>query len=78
MTLEKYSERIFENIKHFTNDGEEFWYARELQDILEYSEWRNFIKVVEKAIVSCNLSKNNSYNHFVNVNKMAAYYSLAP
>ncbi|MDY5306715.1 hypothetical protein [Fusobacterium gastrosuis] len=42
--LEIYHQKTFEEIKHFTEDGIEFWYARELQEILEYKEWRNFLK----------------------------------
>lgn len=37
--IDKYSEKTFEDIKHFTEDGTEFWYARELQEVLEYTEW---------------------------------------
>ena len=40
--IQKYSEQTFESIKHYTEDGEEFWFARELQKVLEYTEWRNF------------------------------------
>ena len=47
--IEKYSEKTFEDIKHINADGIEFWYARELQTVLEYSEWRNFLKVIEKS-----------------------------
>ena len=47
--IDKYSEKTFEDIKHFTEDGTEFWYARELQEVLEYTEWRNFSKVINKA-----------------------------
>lgn len=39
--IEKYSEKIFEDIKHVTDEGIEYWYARELQDVLEYTQWRN-------------------------------------
>lgn len=37
-----YNEQTFESIKHINKNGQEFWYARELQKTLEYSEWRNF------------------------------------
>lgn len=50
--------------------GQEFWYARELQVALEYKEWRNFSKVVEKAKTACTGSENNISDHFVDVNKM--------
>lgn len=38
--LQKYSDQTFNNIKHINDDGIEFWYARELQSILEYAQWR--------------------------------------
>ena len=68
--LTHYSETIFENIKHISDDGQEFWYARELQPILEYAEWRNFNKVIEKAKTACKESKIETFDHFVDVNKM--------
>ena len=51
--IEKYSEQIFENIKHFDESGREFWYARELQSVLEYTKWGNFKKIIEKAKTAC-------------------------
>ena len=47
----------------------EFWYARDLQEILGYSEWRNFEAVVRKAITSCENSGYDPRDHFVNANK---------
>lgn len=64
------SSYVFEDIKQYTDEGDEFWYARELQEVLEYSEWRNFNNVLEKAQIACNNSGNNSRDHFVEVNKM--------
>lgn len=64
------TEGIFEEIKHISEDGVEFWYARELQTALEYVEWRNFRKVVEKAKIACENSANDVKSHFVEVNKM--------
>lgn len=63
-------ESIFENIKRLLEDGTEFWYARELQGVLEYTEWRNFIKVIDKAKIACDNSGNHVEDHFVDVNKM--------
>lgn len=63
------ADHIFEKIKHISEDGVEFWYARELQTALEYVEWRNFRKVVEKAKISCENSANDVKLHFVEVNK---------
>lgn len=47
-----YTESLFESIRHVNEYGEEFWFARELQVALEY-KWRNFKKVLDKAIISC-------------------------
>jgi DNA-damage-inducible protein D len=69
-SIEEYQEKIFEEIKRINEYGEEFWYARDLQIALDYSEWRNFKIVVEKAIEACTNSENESANHFVEVNKM--------
>ncbi|NLK45034.1 MAG: DNA damage-inducible protein D [Tissierellia bacterium] len=68
--IEKYSERIFEDIKHFTEDGVEFWFARELQTVLEYTKWDNFKKVIEKAKISCKNSNINVSDHFADVGNM--------
>lgn len=65
-----YNEQIFEKIKHTNEYGEEFWYARELQKVLEYTEWRNFCKIIEKAKEACKKSSNDILDHFVDVNKM--------
>jgi DNA-damage-inducible protein D len=67
--LKKYSEKTFEDIKHYTEDGIEFWLARELQEVLEYTEWRNFSGVIEKAKIACENSNNSVSDHFVDVNK---------
>lgn len=64
-------ESVFENIKHIDDDGNEYWLARELQKALDYTEWRNFSKVIKKAKVSCENSENPVDSHFVDVNKMA-------
>ena len=41
----------FEDIKHIREDGSEFWSARELADALEYTQWRNYSKVIERAMM---------------------------
>lgn len=64
-----YSESLFESIKHINEYGQECWYARELQIALEYKEWRNFKKVIDKAMDSCENSENAVSEHFVEVNK---------
>lgn len=64
-----YTETIFESIKHINEYNQEFWYARELQTVLEYTEWRNFHKVIERAKEACSNSDNPISDHFVEVNK---------
>ena len=68
--LELYKIQNFEEIKHFDEKENEFWFARELAKTLEYTDWRNFVKVINKAIQSCIQSGNDSYHHFVEGNKM--------
>lgn len=68
--ITRYNETIFESIKHMNEYDQEFWYARELQKILEYTEWRNFSKVIDKAKQSCKGSGNQVSDHFVDVNKI--------
>ena len=67
-----YTESLFDSIKHVNEYGQEFWYARDLQVALEYTEWRNFSKVIEKAMLACTNSQNDSSEHFVEVNKTIA------
>ena len=66
----EYIEKIFEDIKHVDEEGHEYWFARELQIILQYKEWRKFLGVLEKAHTACNKSKNRIFDHFVQVDKM--------
>ena len=68
--LENINETIFENIKHVDNDGNEYWYARELQRVLEYKRWDKFYNVIESAQVACSISNNNVLDHFSQVGKM--------
>ena len=68
--LEKINETIFESIKHVDDDGNEYWYARELQKVLEYTEWRKFVGVIKKAINSCKASNYVTSDHFVGADKM--------
>lgn len=67
--IARYSEETFESIKHVDEYGYEFWYARELQSVLEYTEWRNFQKLIEKAQTACENSDMAVDECFVEVNK---------
>ena len=62
--------KSFEDIKHIDENGVEFWYARELQKVLNYSEWRKFEGVIKKAKISCKNSGIDSSDHFVGIDKM--------
>ncbi len=53
----------------YTQNGVEYWMARDLQKLLDYSEWRNFLQVIEKAKTACLNSMQNIFDHFVDVNK---------
>ena len=68
--LEKINETIFESIKHVDDDGNEYWYARELQKVLEYKRWDKFYNLIESAQVACSISNNNVLDHFSQVGKM--------
>ena len=75
--LVKYSEKTFENIKHINEYGEEFWYARELQVVLEYAKWENFSNVINKAKEACSNSGFATEDHFPDVGKMVGIGSGA-
>lgn len=68
--IKEYNETIFENIKHIDEYGNEYWSARELQDVLEYAQWRRFNEVINRAIISCDNSKLEINDHFAKVGKM--------
>ncbi len=68
---------MFDDIAHTLEDGTEYWYARELQHILGYTEWRNFTNAIEKAKVSCKQSDVPIQDHFVDINKMVEIGSSA-
>ena len=68
--LEKINETIFESIKHVDDDGNEYWYARELQKVLEYTQWRKFNGVINKAINACKTSNYKVSDHFAGAGKM--------
>ena len=62
---------FFENIKHVDENGVEYWYARELMPILQYSNWQNFEKIIDKAKKSCQNSDISVFEHFTDVSKLS-------
>ena len=67
--IKKYSNQNFEDIKHIDENGIEYWYARELQLVLDYKEWRKFENVIKKAIDACENSGISAFEHFVGADK---------
>lgn len=61
--------KLFEAIKHLSEDGHEFWYARELATVIEYIQWRNFEKVLDRAMLACKNSGYEIRDHFAKVSK---------
>ena len=68
-TLKAKEYKSFEAIKHVSEEGDEFWYARELAPVLEYVQWRNFTKVMDRAILACKNSGYAATDHFAEVSK---------
>ena len=68
---ENYNNKTFEDIKHIDENGTEFWYARELMPILQYSNWQNFEKIIDKAKISCQNSDISVFEHFIDVSKLS-------
>ena len=64
------SNSVFESIKHIDEFGHEYWSARELGKVLEYSEYRKFLPVIEKAIISCKKSLQAVEYHFAHLGGM--------
>ena len=66
----EYTNKIFEDIKHIEENGNEYWLARELQVVFEYTQWRRFENTIIKAKTACNNSNLSVEDHFANVGKM--------
>lgn len=62
----------FDDIIHITEDGIEFWYARELQTVLGYAQWRRFNETIERAKISCKTAGISTSEHFADVGKSYA------
>ena len=67
--IQEYNTKTFESIKHIDEYGNEYWEARELMPMLEYSKWENFHKVIKKAIVACESSNFNVTDQFPELRK---------
>lgn len=61
---------LFEDIKHIDGYGNEYWLARELMPALQYSNWQNFEKTIQKATTACTKTKIKKEDHFIEVSKM--------
>ena len=56
----------------YTQNEVEYWMARDLQKLLDYTQWRNFLQVIEKAKAACVNSGQNVSDHFVDASKMVS------
>lgn len=68
--LEKMHNSIFEQIKRIDENGIEYWSARDLSKVLEYSEYRHFLPVIEKAKEACKNSNQSIPDHFEDILEM--------
>ena len=68
--IKEYTTKLFEEIKHVDENGQEYWLAREFQKVLEYTQWRRFENVINKAKLACKNSGFNINDHFADVGKM--------
>ncbi len=68
--IENMDHKSFESIRQINEDGLDFWYARDLQTILDYTTWDKFKRVIDKAIIACNNAGQAAKNHFSQVAKM--------
>ena len=68
--IKKFRHKTFEELRHETEDGGEYWSARELYPVLEYAQWRNFETVIGKAKEACTNSGHDSGEHFADASKV--------
>ena len=69
--IKEYTEKVFEDIKHIDENGNEYWLARELQNVLNYTQWRRFEDVINKAKTACDNSNLDIHEQFANVGKLS-------
>ncbi len=75
--IKEYTEKMFEEIKHIDEYGNEYWYARELMSSLEYKRWDKFSNVIENAKTACEQSKFTIEDQFSQVGKLVSIGSKA-
>jgi DNA-damage-inducible protein D len=68
--IKNYNNETFEDIKHIDENGSEYWYAREIMTVLQYTKWQNFEKIIEKSKDACKNSDINVNDHFTDISKM--------
>lgn len=68
--IQELKEKFDSIINKEETEGVEFWYARDLQVQLGYTQWRNFIEVIKKAMISCESAQIAVKDHFAEVSKM--------
>ena len=68
--IKKYTEKIFESIKHVDEEGREYWLARDLQKALGYKEWKKFERIITKAKTASTKSNVDTYGQFVQLDKL--------
>ena len=73
INIEQTHHQSFEDIKQIDENGNEFWYARTLGKLLDYSDFRNFSKVIEKAKKACINSNHRLSEHIVEVNEQLKF-----
>ena len=75
--VEKSNLSAFEQIRQTDSNGNEYWSARNIAKTLEYSEYRHFLPVIEKAKEACENSGQNAHNHFEDILEMVSIGSRA-
>jgi DNA-damage-inducible protein D len=73
----KQGNSLFEQIRKIDENGNEFWFARQLAKVLDYTDFRNFIGVINKAKEACIISGQDVSDHSVEVNEMVSEFITA-
>lgn len=68
--IKEYTEKMFENVKHIDENGNEYWLARELMTLLGYSKWERFSNAIENSKLACEKSGYEINQHFPETGKM--------